>query len=609
MTPFQKLSTLGILLFIYLTSHSLIAAESFSLQNSKAYCRCQPQDSCWPKAKEWATLEKQLTGQLIKPVSAITPCKKDKNSEACKNALKHIYNPFFLSSNPGNAQSQGWLNAWIYQNSNYAVEAVNTKDIVEAVNFARQHRLRIVIKGTGHDYLGRSNARDSLLIWTHKMNQVQFDPAFVPKGCTIKSAVPALRISAGTQWLQAYDEATNKHGRYVQGGGCTTVGAAGGFTQGGGFGSFSKRYGTGAAGVLQAEVVTADGQTLIANACQNQDLFWAVRGGGAGTFGVISHLTLKTHALPPYTAIFQGTITSKNDEAYKKLLPTFLSFYRDKLNNEHWGEQITFTPDNQIQMFMVFQGESQKEAEEAWQPMKQWLNQRAHLYTINSSLWTIPSDKIWNINFWQKSHPDFIKENELNDASSGQFWWAPNSREVYTYWYTYQSWWLPASLFEDSHLKTLSNLFFRASRLASVGMHINKGLAGAAKTAIIDNEKTSINPAVHEAAALIIMAAGSNKVYTGVKGLEPDKQHGEKIVERINKAMALFRNTAPEAGTYVNEADYFEKNWQRAFWGKHYQKLLKIKQKYDPTGLFYCHHCVGSEFWSPDGLCRKKFNP
>ncbi|KTD61095.1 FAD-binding protein [Legionella spiritensis] len=90
------------------------------------------------------------------------------------------------------------------------------------------------------------------------MNQVRFESEFTPQGCPQQEkSVQAVTVSAGTQWIHAYDEVTNKHGRYVQGGGCTTVGAAGGFTQGGGFGSFSKKYGTGAAGVVQAEIVAA----------------------------------------------------------------------------------------------------------------------------------------------------------------------------------------------------------------------------------------------------------------------------------------------------------------------------------------------------------------
>jgi FAD/FMN-containing dehydrogenase len=61
----------------------------------------------------------------------------------------------------------------------------------------------------------------------------------------------------------------------------------------------------------------------------------------------------------------------------------------------------------------------------------------------------------------------------------------------------------------------------------------------------------------------------------------------------------------PEPASYFNETDYFEKDWQRAFWGTNYARLAAIKQKYDPDGLFYVHHGVGSEQWSADGFVRR----
>ena len=76
-----------------------------------------------------------------------------------------------------------------------------------------------------------------------------------------------------------------------------TVGLAG-LVQGGGFGSYSKHYGLAAGSLLEAEVVTADGAIRVANACTNADLFWALKGGGGGSFGVVSKLTLRTHDLP-----------------------------------------------------------------------------------------------------------------------------------------------------------------------------------------------------------------------------------------------------------------------------------------------------------------------
>ena len=59
------------------------------------------------------------------------------------------------------------------------------------------------------------------------------------------------------------------------------------------------------------------------------------------------------------------------------------------------------------------------------------------------------------------------------------------------------------------------------------------------------------------------------------------------------------------ASTDANEADYFEPDWSNSFWGSNYPRLLQIKKQVDPAGLFVCHHCVGSEEWTEDGMCRK----
>jgi FAD/FMN-containing dehydrogenase len=158
------------------------------------------------------------------------------------------------------------VDAWTSQPSVYAVAAGNAADVVAAVNFARNHRLRLVVKGGGHSYQGTSNAADSLLVWTRRMNDLTLHDAFVGHGGVGKQAPqPAVTVGAGAMWIDAYDAVTTRGGRYVQGGGCTTVGVAG-LVQSGGFGSFSKNYGTAAAGLLEAQIVTADGVVRIANA-------------------------------------------------------------------------------------------------------------------------------------------------------------------------------------------------------------------------------------------------------------------------------------------------------------------------------------------------------
>jgi len=158
-------------------------------------------------------------------------------------------------------------------------------------------------------------------------------------------------------------------------------------------------------------------------------------------------------------------------------------------------------------------------------------------------------------------------------------------------------------MFTDDNIDKLSQTLFMASRLAPISLHVNKGLAGAAKDAIQRTKLTATNPAVFEAAALVIIATGSNEVFPSIKGKEINEATVSKIVKNYQDAFQLFKDITPNAGTYLNEADYFEKDWQNAFWGGNYKRLYSIKRKYDPNNLFYCHHCVGSEACDVSGNC------
>ncbi len=91
------------------------------------------------------------------------------------------------------------------------------------------------------------------------------------------------------------------------------------------------------------------------------------------------------------------------------------------------------------------------------------------------------------------------------------------------------------------------------------------------------------------------MASNEQYAYPGVAGHEPDHTAGRAIVARIDAAMRPIRETTAGAGAYVNEADYFEPDWQHSFWGDNYSRLLDVKRRYDPTNLFRVHHGVGSE--------------
>ena len=247
--------------------------------------RVRPSDPSWPSLAEWERLNQAVGGRLVKVESPLAACADKPDTPACQELLRNLRNPFFIGEQPWATQISGWADAWMSAPSVYAVAAKAAADVAATVNFAREHNLRLVIKGGGHSFLGTSNAADTLLIWTRAMDDITLHEAFVPQGCNTPPQ-PGVSVGAGAIWLHVYDVVTTKAGRFVQGGGCTTVGVAG-LLQSGGFGSFSKRYGTAAASLLEAEVVTADGAVRIANACTNADLFWALKGGAAAALGLL----------------------------------------------------------------------------------------------------------------------------------------------------------------------------------------------------------------------------------------------------------------------------------------------------------------------------------
>jgi FAD/FMN-containing dehydrogenase len=520
--------------------------------------------------------------------------------------LKNLQNPYFVGDQAGGTQTSGWIDAWTSAPSAYAVAVRNTADVVAAVNFARENNLWLVVKGGGHSYQGTSNAADSLLIWTRAMKNITVHDAFVAQGCTEREAPqPAVTVEAGAMWIDAYDAVTTKAGRYVQGGGCTTVGVAG-LIQSGGFGSFSKKFGMAAAGLLEAEVVAANGAVLIANSCKNPDLFWGIKGGGGGSLGVVTKVTLQTHELPTSFGGVIAKIKAASDAAFRRLIGQFISFYNESLFNPDWGESVTFRPDNSVTIAMVFQGFDQRQAENVWQPFFNWVSRSSPDLTIESipMIGSVPARNFWNAEYLRKNLPDMIFTDDRPGAAATHMWWAGNQGEVGFYLYGYESAWLPASLLEKEEQKRLVAALFASSRHWRVSLHFNKGLAGAPPDTLAAARDTAMNPAVVDAFALAIIAGGGPPAYPGIPGHQPDLIAARKNAAEIDQAMDELRKIVPDAGSYVSESNYFERSWQRSFWGPSYARLLQVKTKYDPTGLFFVHHGVGSEEWSADGFTR-----
>jgi len=564
--------------------------------------RARPGERGWPSAADWDLLREKVDGHLIAVKSPLDVCQADPAGEACRNLFKELKNPYFIGDSPALTQTCGWVDAWTAQPSVYAVAARQTTHVVAAVNFAREKNLRLVVKGGGHSYLGTSNVKDSLLIWTRAMNDVTVHDGFVAQDCAASQAPqPAVTVGAGAIWMHTYQAVTTGAGRYVQGGGCGTVGVAG-LVQGGGFGSYSKQFGIAGASLLEAEIVTADGAVRIANACNEPDLFWALKGGGAGSFGVVTRLTLRTWTLPDFFGVVATTIHARSDEAFRRLLGSFVSFYADKLCNPHWGELAKLLPDNRLQIGMNFQGLDKAQATAIWQPFLNWVAAQADLTATPVAIVAGPGRHRWDGPALDAFAPGSVLYDDRPGAPAANFFWSANLAEAGHFIHGFESLWVPATLLRSAQREVLTDALMQASRQWAIELHFQKGLFGAPADVIAAAKDTPMNPAVTDSFMLAIIAGESPPAFPGLAGHAPNLATARRDAARIERATAELRKVVPDPAAYVAESSYFQTDWQTAYWGANYPRLLAVKRRYDPDGVFFVRHGVGSEGWSEDGF-------
>jgi FAD/FMN-containing dehydrogenase len=581
------------------------AAWAKPVATTRTLRRVRPGQPGWPSAAEWEQLNGQVGGRLMQLADPLAACRADPSGAACADFFKAIRNPYYILDHANLTQTSGWIDAWTSKPSVYAVAAQSAADVAAAVNFAREHKLRLVVKGGGHSYQGTSDAPDSLLVWTHPMQDIALHDAFVPQGCAGKVAPqPAVSVGAGQIWGHIYDAVTTKAARYVQGGGCLTVGVAG-LISSGGFGSWSKGFGTAAANLLEAEVVTADGQIRTVNACNDPDLFWALKGGGGGSFGVITQLTLRTHELPKLFGAVNATVKAKSDAAYRKLLAYCMEFCRRNLLDPHWGEKIHFHTPNVLRVDLLFQGLDKAGAEAVWKPFFEFVQASPQDFAITEvpRVLAFPARGMWNPDAMGKI-PGLVVHDPRPGVSSDNFVWAGDAEQSGQYITSFASAWLSKALLQPNRQKDLVDAVFAFTRNYGFSMHFNKGLAGAPPDVLAAARDTATNPQVLDAFALAITGDSKPPAFPSIPGHAPDVNAARKGAAECTKAMQALYKAAPDAGSYVSESDFFLKDWQRAFWGSNYARLLAVKHRYDPDGLFTVHHGVGSETWSADGFAR-----
>ena len=183
------------------------------------------------------------------------------------------------------------FNAAIDRRPALIARCTSSKDVIEAVNLARQENLLVAVRGTGHNVAGYAVCDDGLVIDLSQMKAVTVDPA-----------ARTVRAEAGCNWGEVND-ALQPHGLAATGGFVSVTGVSG-LTLGGGLGWLVRKHGLALDNLIRAEVVLADGRFVVASTSENEDLFWAIRGGG-GNFGVVTSFEFQAH---PVGTVLAGIV-------------------------------------------------------------------------------------------------------------------------------------------------------------------------------------------------------------------------------------------------------------------------------------------------------------
>lgn len=272
----------------------------------------------------------------------------------------------------------------------YVVNATSAQQIGAALTWAAQKNVRVVIKNTGHSYSGRSIGYGSLSIWTHHMRGINYDEKFKPAACPNDVAIAAARVAAGHSGIEVQIELA-KHGVFAVTGSNPSVGLVGWLT-GGGHGPMSTTYGMGADNLLQATIITPDGQAHVTSPCQNRDLFFAIRGGGGGTYGVVTELVVRTFPTPK-TANHIFRLLSISPTISKEYYE-FLAFLHKELPRLKKGGMQGYyyvggppiVPSLSFQWTFWLYDKPEGTVEQLMKPIFSYLDERKHLFFYSSNI-------------------------------------------------------------------------------------------------------------------------------------------------------------------------------------------------------------------------------
>ncbi|KAI0543534.1 FAD/FMN-containing isoamyl alcohol oxidase MreA [Xylaria curta] len=543
---------------------------------SSLKCRCYPGDTCWPSTSVWESFNATINGQLIATTPLAAPCHNDAfslyNVTECADLQAAWFTPNLHAKSPSSIMAPYFANnscnpflpastpCIVGTYASYSVNVSQPMDISRTLWFAAYFNIRVVVKNTGHDYNGKSTGAGAISLWTHNLKKIQMLD-YTSTNYTGK----AIKVGAGVQVEEAY-AAASAQGLAIVGGECPTVGYAGGYTQGGGHSALSSRHGLAADQVLEWEVVDGRGRLLKANPSLNADLYWALCGGGGGSFGVVTSMISKAYQDIPVTGAnisFTNAGVSQAQfydvvELYLKLLPTIVDSGAVTVSFLS-SESFAISP-------LTAPGLSSEKVYQLLSPLTEKLEQ----YNISYS-------------YELQSFPGYLEQfraqSACSDVGTGLYGGRLISRSVVEQKTTDL---IAAFRYINNH----------GGVLATIGLNVSPAVAG------------PVWNAVHEAWRDTLIQTVIQTPYNQTAAIAENKKAQDMITYDF---VPRLERLTPGGGAYLNEGDFQQPDWQQAFYGNHYRALQDIKNRFDPFHLLYAITAVGSEYWTPqqDGrLCK-----
>ncbi|CAI6246121.1 unnamed protein product [Periconia digitata] len=569
--------------FLLVVGNALAAdwkGEVKKVDNATFHCKCYSDHSCYPKAAEWAALNKTVEGrlQLAFPPGAVCHTHLGNISTfdeaACAEYKSHFNDEQYLTDddvaalwplytnntcivtdNPSDPCTQGFYGT-------YVVLATKKEHIKHGIDFAREKNLRLIIRNTGHDFLGRSTGYESLIINTHSFKDVQFLEQYDgPGDWTGRAATVGAGIQGRELFRHAFEQSPKQ---VIVGGECPTVGWAGGYIQGGGHGPLTTIYGMGADSVLSFEAVTAKGEYVTANAEENPELFWALKGGGPASFAVVTSVTVKTFPeMPTAGTILNINSTHTNDSA---IFNRGFEIFHNLSNH--------YTAHGMFVYFELSQGSLH---------VAPFVAPRMNETQLHTAL-----------------QPLFDQLEAANVPYSRYTKDFPTFFELYVDLFEDEAFAVQGSSTVGGRIFTQKDIAERGSAIArallfanqpttkSVGLSVGHIVNPGYGVPVADN---AINNKWRNSSSFTL----TNLLMSGQESWAEKRE-----IERINTEVVgkALREAGPDGAAYVNEGDLNEPNWQFTYWGDKYPKLLEIRKKWDPEGVFYAKTTPGTEDWT-----------